>query len=104
MNLDKLVPYRPLLLGLAILGFCLINLPFLYFTFFVPGTYAAAMSNGIAVVFMGEAMLLMVFFAWLFAKCAPPRPGWLFFIAMSLLGGLAFSIPLQLWRWTKPEA
>jgi hypothetical protein len=102
MNLEKLVPLRPLLLVLSILGFLLINCPFLYFTLMVEGAYAEAMGNGIALVFMGEAFLLLGFFAFLIAKLGGRSPGWLFFVGMSLLGGLAFSIPLQLWLWSRP--
>lgn len=68
MNLARLQPIRPLLLVLAILGFCLVNLPFLYFAFIERETYAAAMRNGMALVFIGEALALMCFFAFLIAK------------------------------------
>lgn len=101
-NLDVLRPLRPLFLVLAILGFCLINLPFLYFALIDRTTYSEATSNGMALVFMGEAFLLLAFFAFVIAKLGWNRPGWLFFIAMSLIGSLAFSVPLQLFLWTRP--
>ena len=101
MNLDAMRPLRPLLLAAAIVGFVAINCPFLYFAFIDKAVYAEAMSNGLALVFIGEAFLLMFLIAFLIARTGC-RPGWFFFIAMSLLGSLAFSIPLQLYLMTKP--
>lgn len=104
MDLSKLKPIRPLLLIAAIAGFCVINIPFLYFSLFDRETYAAAMENGIAQVFMGEAFLLMLFIAFIIWKLEIRRPGWLFFIAMSLLGSMAFSIPFQLYLMSRPTS
>jgi membrane protein implicated in regulation of membrane protease activity len=61
------------------------------------------MGNGMALVFIGEAFLLMLFLAVLISKLGWQRPGWQFFIVMSLLGSLAFSIPLQLYLRSKSE-
>lgn len=102
MNLEKLASLRPLFLLAAIVGFLLVNCPFLYIALFEKETYAAAMKNGLALVFIGEAFLLMLLFAFLIARMGWRKPGWLFFIVMSLLGSLAFSIPLQLYLITKP--
>lgn len=92
---------RPLLLAVAIIGFCCVNLPFLYYAFIERDVYDAAMDNGMALVFMGEAFFLMLFFAFIIARLKW-RPGWIFFIAMSLLGSMAFSIPLQLYLISRP--
>ncbi|WP_269537673.1 hypothetical protein [Cerasicoccus fimbriatus] len=99
MNLDSIRPLRPVFLIFAILGFCVINGPFLYIALADQATYDAGMSNGLAQVFMAEAFLLMFFFAFLIAKLGLKKPGWGFFICMSLLGSMAFSIPLQLYLW-----
>ncbi|WP_309379958.1 hypothetical protein [Cerasicoccus frondis] len=101
--LDSLRPLRSVFLILAILGFCLINGPFLYVALFDRATYDAGMSNGLAQIFMAEAFLLMFFFAFLMAKLGLKKPGWVFFIVMSLLGSMAFSIPLQIYLWLRPR-
>ena len=103
MNLEKLKPIRPLLLVAAIFGFLVINGPFLYFALIEKETYSEATNNGMALVFMGEAFLLMFFLAYIIARIGWKKPGWIFFIAMSLLGSLAFSIPLQLYLLTRPK-
>ena len=88
---------RPLLLTLAIVGFVLINCPFLYFAIIEKEIYEAALRNGIAVVFMAEAFLLMGGGAFLIWFLRLKNPGWIPFILLSLLGSLAFSIPLFLY-------
>jgi len=45
----------------------------------------------------------MLILAYVIAKIGWKNPGWVFFITMSLLGSLAFSIPLQLYLMTKPK-
>ena len=79
------------------MGFIVINVPFLYFTFLEKAVYDAAMSNGVALVFIGEGFLLMLFFAFVIFKLGWNKPGWLMFIILTLLGSLAFSIPLTLY-------
>lgn len=49
-------------------------------------TYDVAMSNGLALAFIAEAFLLI------------------FFITMSIIGSMVFSVPLQLYFWSKPKA
>jgi hypothetical protein len=102
MNIEKLREIRPILLVSAILGFLFINCPFLYFALIEREVYAAGMKNGLALVFIGEAFLLLAFLAFIIAKLGLKKPGWGFFILMSILGSLAFSIPLQLYLMTKP--
>lgn len=104
MNFTALRPYRPLLLIAALLGFVVFNLPYLYFAILQPEVQRAALGNGIALVFMGEALYLLLLFALLMGLLGLKRPGWLFFIAMSLLGSLAFSVPLQLYLWAGKES
>ncbi|GHB92665.1 hypothetical protein [Cerasicoccus arenae] len=103
MIIEKLTPMRPLFLIAAIFGFLAINCPFLYFALIDKETYAVAMGNGMALLFIGEAFLLMLFFAYIIAKSGCRKPGWFFFIVMSILGSLAFSVPLQLYLMTKPK-
>ena len=100
-KMEKLKEIRPLLLATAILGFLVINCPFLYYALIATETYATGMKNGLALVFIGEAFLLLVFLAFIIAKMGWKRPGWVFFVCMSILGSLAFSIPLQLYLMTR---
>jgi hypothetical protein len=58
---------------------------------------AAVLQNRLAVAFMLEALLLLVLFAVRIARAPAGRLGWKWFVALSLLGGLAFSVPLYWW-------
>jgi len=97
MNSTHLQRFRPLFLLAAIAGFLLVNVPFLYFVIFRREVYHEAMANGVALVFIGEAFLLMLLFAFLVSRLGLQRPGWILFIVLSLLGSMAFSIPLFLY-------
>lgn len=103
MTLERLAPIRPFLLASAIFGFLVINGPFLYFALVDLETYSEGMGNAMTRVFLGEAFLLMFLFAYLIARMGWKRPGWVFFIFMSLIGSLAFSIPLQLFLLSSPK-
>ena len=99
--MEKLKELRPLLLVSAILGFLLINCPFLYYALIATEIYAEGIENGFALVFIGEAFLLLVFFALVIAKMGWRKPGWIFFVIMSIMGSLAFSVPLQLYLMSR---
>ena len=101
--MHKLQKYRPALLILSILGFAVINLPFLYIAVFRTEIYDAGLANGLAQVFMAEALLLMVFFSFLIHAIGWKKPGWFSFILMSIVGSMAFSIPLYLYIYSKPD-
>ncbi len=87
----------------SILGFLLINLPFLYYFSFEKSIYDTAMANPVALVFIAEAFLLMFLFAFLIAKLGWKRPGWVLFIVFSILGSMAFSIPFMLYLHLRKE-
>jgi hypothetical protein len=97
LNIRQLGLSRPLLLTISIAGFVLINVPFVYIALMENEIYQAALSNGIALIFMAEAFLLMMGGAFLIWFWQIRKPGWLVFILLSLFGGLAFSIPLFLY-------
>jgi hypothetical protein len=101
--LSRLRPLRGLFLVCAIVGFLGVNLPFLYYMLFDKLVYNTAMMNGVALIFIVEAMLLMLFFAFLVARLGWKRPGWLWFIVLSLVGSMAFSVPLMLYFQTGKE-
>ena len=75
MNTKELRKFRPLLLIAAILGFVLINCPFLYYALIAREVYEEGMKNGLALVFIGEAFLLLAFFAFVIAKMGWRKPG-----------------------------
>lgn len=102
MNIEKLQTIRPQLLAAAIAGFLLINCPFLYFALIATEVYSAGMQNGLALIFIAEAFLLTALIAYIIARMGWKQPGWVFFVGMSLLGSLAFSIPFQLYLMTQP--
>ena len=97
MSISSLSPIRGFILMVALLGFVVINLPFLYFAFFEKAVYDSAMANGVALVFMGEAFFLMLFFAFLIYRLGWQKPGWFLFIVFSLVGSMAFSVPFMLY-------
>lgn len=86
-----------LLLALATFGFIVPNGFFLYYSLLAPETFHAALSNPVALVFITEAFLLMFLFAGVIRHLGFRSPSWLAFIVMSLLGSLAFSVPVFLY-------
>lgn len=87
---------RRSLLLLATVGFLGINTLFVYGLIAQPGAMRAALTNPIALAFMVEATLLIALAGWILHRLALTRITSFGFIALSLLGGLAFSIPIAL--------
>jgi hypothetical protein len=87
---------RFLLWTLAATGLLLVNGAFLYGVFFDPGAMAEAMDNPVSLAFQVEAFLLLAALAWLLPKWGVTRirRGW--FVALGLLGSLAFALPVAL--------
>src|SRR5262249_26377010 len=81
------------LIALAIFGLVVPNGVFLYCSLVAPEVLGAAFANPVALVFMLEALLLMILFAWLVHQRGYRSPGWVLFIIMSLVGSMAFSVP-----------
>jgi hypothetical protein len=86
-----------MLLAIALFGFVVPNGYFLYWLFNEFGSVQEVMSNHLAVAFILDAFIAMGLLAYLFAKRPPGPLGWPWFVGLSILGGLAFSIPLYLW-------
>ena len=99
--MDKLYSYKNLLLISSIAGFCIFNIPFLYFSFFHPDVYQIAISNEIALVFMGEAIFILLFISFCIMKLKLEKPGVVLFILLSFIGSLAFSVPFFLYLHLK---
>lgn len=94
---------RILLWGLSIFGLVGVNGAFLY-GLSRPGVLAEAMTNPVALAFMTEALVLTAVFAWLLGKWGVNRLSWVWFVALSLLGGMAFALPIALlWRGRESE-
>jgi hypothetical protein len=92
------------LIALGVVGFVL-NAVFLYSVFTNWQQVVDAHLNPVSAVFIAEAVLLMWFFAYLLRKWGVARLGWGWFVVLSLLGSMAFAIPVVLlWPRGKKQA
>jgi len=90
---------RALLWALAAIGGLGVNGAFVYGVFARPGALAAALTNPIALAFVLEALILMGMLAYLLPRWGVSRRSRLVFVALSLLGGIVFALPIVvLWR------
>ena len=80
---------------LAVFGFLIVNGAFVY-GLLEPGVLAAAVTNPIALAFMGEALVLVGVIAYLLTKWRVCRMPWPWFVILSLLGSMAFALPVVL--------
>lgn len=78
---------------LASLGLVAVNGAFLYGAFH-PETVRSALENPISLAFMLEAFLLVAALAYLLTKWGVTRLSWTWFVFLSLIGSLAFSLPV----------
>ena len=81
---------------IAIFCFSGLNGVFVYTLLWQPATITAALENPVSAVFMVESLLLVGVLAYLFSRWGVSRVHWGWFVFLSLLGGLAFSIPAVL--------
>ncbi len=88
---------------LALGGFGLIgpNGGFLYFTFFRWPEVLSTLRNPVALAFIVEAFFAMGILAYYFTKVSTSKNGMLF-VALSLIGGLGFSVPVYLLTTGRP--
>jgi len=90
---------RSWLVALAVIGFVGVNGAFLYGLFAQPGTLRAALTNPISLAFLIEALLILAALAYLLGKWGVSRLSWRWFLFLSLLGSIAFALPIViLWR------
>jgi len=85
------------LLLVAAFGFLIPNGIFVYWLVHEWSGVAAVLSNHLAVAFILDAFIAMMLLAWSFARRPIGRYGWPWFVALSLLGGLGFSLPVYWW-------
>jgi hypothetical protein len=84
---------------LAVVGLLGVNGAFLYGLLVRPDSLSEALANPIALAFMAEAFVLMAAFAYLLARWGVSRLKWPWFVGLSLLGSMAFALPVVLlWR------
>jgi hypothetical protein len=81
---------------LSVAGFAGLNSVFVYGLVARPDWIRSAQTNPISAVFIGEALLLTGVLAWLLAKWGVSRLHWGWFVALSLLGSMAFALPIVL--------
>ncbi len=84
------------LVALGVFGFLAVNGAFVYGLVFQPDALMAALTNPLAAAFIVEAMVLVGVFAYLFQRWGVSRLGWGWFVFLSLLGSMAFAIPVVL--------
>ncbi|NIN69522.1 MAG: hypothetical protein GTO63_33530 [Anaerolineae bacterium] len=89
-------------LVLGVFGLVGPNGVFLYYTFFRWPELLSTLRDPVALAFLSEAFLVMGILAYYFAKISPSRR-WMVFIALSLIGGLAFSVPVVLLTAGRPS-
>jgi uncharacterized membrane protein YsdA (DUF1294 family) len=93
--------HRIILWFVAIIGLFGINGVFLYSIIFRPELGKEAFENLYAMVFIFEAFILLPLLCFLIAIAKLKSPNWLGFLVLSLLGSMAFSIPISVLLWTR---
>lgn len=84
---------------LAILGFAGLNGAFLWALITRPDAAFAVMRDPVAAAFIVEALVMVGVLGYLFARWKVSSVHWLWFVLLSLAGGLAFAVPVVL-LWT----
>lgn len=92
-------PERLVLWCVALCGFSVLNVAFVYGLLFEQDALTGALTNPLALAFIVEALLMMCVLAWLLGRWRVARLHWGWFIVLSLLGSMAFALPVVLlWR------
>jgi len=92
---------RVFLWCLGAFGILGVNTAFLYGLLIQPEMMTEALKNPIALAFMTETMVLMLVFAYLLSKWGVAKLSWRWFVLLSLIGSMAFALPVTL-LWSKP--
>jgi hypothetical protein len=82
--------------ALGVTGFLVVNGAFLYGLLLEPEAMEIAMRNPVSLAFMIEALLLLGAFAYLLPRWGVSRLSATWFILLSLLGSMAFALPIVL--------
>jgi uncharacterized protein DUF2834 len=86
-----------LLLLTALLGFVVPNGFFLYWLFFEFNGLRPVFQNHLALGFILDVLLVLVILSVYFARHPIGRVKWPWFVVLSFVGGLGFSLPLYYW-------
>lgn len=93
------------LVTLAIFGCVAVNGAFFYGLLAQPGSLKAALTNPISLAFLVEALLMLGALAYLLGKWGVSRLSWGWFLFLSLVGSMAFALPVVLlWRGRRPPS
>lgn len=99
MKMRKEIEYGPgeriVLWFVALAGLVGMNGAFLY-GMTQPDLVRRTLGNPLAVAFVAEAFVLMGVLAWLLTKWGTARLRWPWFVGLSLLGSMAFALPVVL--------
>lgn len=85
------------LLAIALFGLVVPNGLFVYWAAVELTTIGEVLANRLAVAFMIDAVMALVVLAYLFAVRPLGPVRWPWFVVLSLVGGLGFSIPFYIW-------
>ena len=85
------------MLLVAIFGLLVPNGIFIYWLVNDFHSISDITNNRLALAFIIEAFAVMFMMAYWFAKNPPGKVKWYWFIVLSLIGGLGFSIPFFWW-------
>ena len=86
-----------LLLIIALFGLIVPNGIFIYWLFTEFNGAAEVVSNKLAIAFIIDAFMAMFLLAYWFAINPIGKIKWYWFIILSIIGGLGFSIPFYWW-------
>ncbi|MCU0704401.1 MAG: hypothetical protein MUF18_10535 [Fimbriiglobus sp.] len=90
------------IIALGVVGFFGINAVFAWAFLYDPQAMWDALRNPVSAVFIAEAFLVMGFLAYFLRRWGVARLGWGWFVVLSLLGSMAFAIPVVL-LWPRRE-
>lgn len=89
---------RACLAAIAVGGLLVLNGIFCYCVIFRPELVTAAMTNPVSLAFIVEALVMTGVLAYLLRRWKVTRLTWAWFVALALIGGLAFAVPVAaLW-------
>lgn len=86
-----------ILLALALFGLIVPNGIFICWLFTEFNGVSEVLQNKLAVAFIIDAFLAMFLLAYFFARHPIGKIKWHWFIALSIVGGLGFSLPFYWW-------
>ena len=81
---------------LGAFGFGAVNEAFAYGLLFEQDSLLNVLTDPLAAAFIVEALVLVGVFGYLFERWGVSRLGWRWFVFLSLLGSMAFAIPVVL--------